>query len=148
MEKKEIIKIFEKRKHVRFPVMRDMAKPILVRYNGEHESMPAFLIDLSAGGIGIITFQKLKPGMKLQLNLDLPGLKIENINAEVMWVKQRSETFRCGIKFLHLPKNLIEKINTIARDYISCEERISLDFHKICHKKCRYYLLCDKLQKK
>ena len=139
-----------RRKHRRMPVITSFLRPILIRSRQLEikESVPAIIVNLSAGGLSMITFCPISTNLKLSLDIDLPGLKIFNIASHVLRVKQRYKTYMAAIRFDRLKKEAKNKINQMADDYDLCETKLMLGETKICSKKCSYYLLCNKKVKK
>ncbi len=128
------------------PVISSFLKPVLIRSDqlGLRESAPGIIVDLSAGGLAMITFVPIYPGTRLSLNLNLPGLRIKDIVAHVLRVKQKYKTYMAAIKFDRLNSKSKDKINKMADDYDLCETRLMLGEKKICSRRCSYFPLCSK----
>ena len=135
-----------RRKHRRMPVISSFLKPVLIRSDqlGLKESAPGIIVDLSAGGLAMITFVPIYPGTKLSLNLNLPGLIIKDIVAHVLRVKQKYKTYMAAIRFDRLNNKARSKINRMADDYDLCETKLMLGEKKICSRRCSYFPLCSK----
>jgi len=132
------------------PVISSFLKPVLIRSDqlGLKESAPGIIVDLSAGGLAMITFVPIYSGIKLSLNLNLPGLNIKDIVAHVLRVRQKYKTYMVAIKFDRLNNKARSKINRMADDYDLCETKLMLGEKKICSRRCSYFLLCSKAIKK
>jgi hypothetical protein len=68
--------------------------------NGEDDSIPVKLLNLSAGGLGILSQQEMVLGQQLILTIGIPTPSAE-IKAEVVWVQQDGERYRVGLRFLN-----------------------------------------------
>ncbi|MFH1666028.1 MAG: PilZ domain-containing protein [Elusimicrobiota bacterium] len=138
----------ERRKHVRLPVMKNIAKPVELLLGKSTTPAPAILLDLSAGGMGLLSFIPIKEGSKVCTKIDLPGLKTNTIEGKVMWDISKEETFRIGISFTKIEDHDFNHIEKMAEDFVKCETKIVQAEHNICFPKCRYHAVCDKSIKK
>jgi hypothetical protein len=138
--------INERRKHKRFPVMKNLIKPIELIFDTTSNKLhvPAVLLDLSAGGIGLLTFVPIETGTKIITYLIFEGLNTGPIEGKVVWVITKGESWRVGIAFTKIEKTDFDKINSIAQDYIDCETQISMKIKNICYNSCKYWPLCNK----
>lgn len=134
----------ERRKYVRFPVMKDIAQPIDLFFESSPEPVPAVLLDLSAGGCGLLTFVPIEVGTNIQAKINLPGLKIENVKGKVIWTITKGTSWRLGIAFTEISKADFDKIKEISDDYKDCETKLSLGVTDVCFKECKYMPLCTK----
>ncbi|OGS26777.1 MAG: hypothetical protein A2297_02155 [Elusimicrobia bacterium RIFOXYB2_FULL_48_7] len=134
----------ERRKHARLPVMKNIAKPVELLLGESSTPVPAILLDLSGGGMGILTFVPFKPGTVICAKIDLPGLKTNVIEGKVMWDIARENTFRLGISFVKIEKEDFDKVEKAAEDFVKCENKIALEEKNICHPRCHYHAICDK----
>lgn len=137
----------ERRKHERFPVIKNLVRPIELVFDNKAYSkhVPAILFDLSAGGMGLLCFEPITTSTIVLLNIEMEGLKVGPAYGKVVWAFEKGESWRVGINFTNLNENDKEKINNLARDYIECEMRAEhLEKDKICVSKCHYRVLCEK----
>lgn len=111
--------IQERRKHKRFPVIRNLAKPVELIFENHPAatSVPAVLLDLSAGGIGLLSFVPVEIGTKIVSIIDLEELSFGPVEGKVIWSLAKGESWRLGILFTKISKPDCNKINSIARDY-------------------------------
>ena len=67
----------EKRKHSRVPAIHNLAKPIEIIFDKPKtvSSAPAVLVDLSPGGMGLLTFIPINKGTIVTAQIDFKGLK-------------------------------------------------------------------------
>lgn len=135
----------ERRRYQRFPIMHDLAKPVELRFKTGSITtpVPAVLLDLSAGGMGILTFMAIDVGSDIVIRINLADLKID-VEGKVIWSLCKGETWRIGIAFNKINKDTIQKINRIAEDYNACEIKIGFGIKDVCFKECSYYALCTK----
>lgn len=147
----------ERRRHPRFPAAGHpkkepakvvIFKPINLFFWEIRTTIPGVLLDLSAGGMGLLTFVPVKKGCRLKLQLDLPALKTEIIEGRVAWIVGKGESWRLGIEFSKISRKDSEMINHVASDYSGCEMRILKNDKAVCVKNCHYALSCSKTQKK
>ena len=72
-----------------------------------------FVVDISAGGVGLKSRQPLNSGFVLIFDLNF-GLSTYKIMAKVMWSKQRDSYYRSGLEFVSMPYKLKSEINTLT----------------------------------
>ncbi len=137
----------ERRKHVRFPVMKNIAKPVELMIGESTVPVPAILMDLSLGGMGLLTLVSIKTGTKLATKINLPGFQTNSIDCRIVWDVCKESTFRIGINFVKLENTDFKKIETMSRDYADCETRIAGTEKHVCKTECHYKPLCEKKQK-
>lgn len=88
--------INEKRETERRPDARTIGYSLSIFHNWELKSgLKADIIDLSAGGIGVITSYRLYPGNVLRFDSPL-----ENKSGVVKWSVQKENRYRAGIRFI------------------------------------------------
>lgn len=133
----------ERRKHVRLPVMKNIGKPVELLFGDSNTPVPAVLLDLSAGGMGLLTFIPIKPGATICTKIDLPGLKTNVIECKVMWDIAKESTFRIGISFAKIEKDDFNKIEKMAEDFVKCEAKLAAGEKDICFTKCLYHAVCE-----
>lgn len=134
--------VVEKRQYGRFPL--PLIKPIKIHIGSLKEEVAAIMVNISAGGLGLLSFIHIPLNTNLILGLNFKGLKIKKIRSKVVWVKQKENTFQIGIKFTSIPNTFKNKIYKMAEDFDICEKKILLGLKDVCYKKCSYYLLCSK----
>jgi len=106
----------DKRVSKRFPIMHQLAEPVLVRTESSksEKSIPAVMANLSASGMALLTFLPLAIGKILFMSFDLRHVKIDNIKSKVVRCDTKDGTYVLGIKFLGLPNGVKTKINKMA----------------------------------
>lgn len=135
----------ERRKHSRFPIISDLVEPIMLKVSSCEikEGVPGIMMDLSAGGVVVITFIPLPEKSLLELSINIPGLKIKKVVGKIVRVEEKTGTYTVGIGFTKLSKAVKDKINQMAKDFHHCKMRHLNGEKNICFKKCSYYALCS-----
>ena len=135
----------ERRRHHRVPIISELVEPVLVRVSPSEldEEIPGIMMNLSAGGMVVITFLSLPWGALIDLIINLPGLKIGNVKGRVVRVEEKGGTYLVGISFASLEKGAKDSINRMAKDFNNCKKRHLKGEKNICFKKCAYYPLCS-----
>jgi c-di-GMP-binding flagellar brake protein YcgR len=78
----------------------DLAVPVSVKCKGKKQKQ-AQLVNLSQGGMQIITDAAIDSAAELQVSFDLPGSKSSlKAKAEIVWQDQRGNL---GVRFLKVP---------------------------------------------
>ncbi|MHB9154510.1 MAG: PilZ domain-containing protein [Endomicrobiales bacterium] len=132
----------EKRRHNRLPVLHEMDEPIQIAMN--NKAVPGILVDLSAGGMSLLTFTSIPVGTEVTLSIDVPGLKTQPLGGKVVWALAKKEMWRIGIVFSRIDPIDFRHINRLAFDCSDCETKLALGVTDICFDKCSYYPLCEK----
>lgn len=139
----------ERRKHPRFPILRDLAEPVEIVIAGKKsQSLPGVLTNLSAGGVDIVlmgALDKSRPAQNLKLSLNnIPGLDPIKLAGRVVWTREKGETTLMGIQFTQIAAKHQKQINDMARAYWECEGRIDRGEFEICFRECSYWEPCRK----
>jgi hypothetical protein len=157
----------ERRKHPRFGLIDDLIEPIVLRYvpekakvtasakarkSGEDvpkhlQTQPAILVNLSAGGMSLVTFLAPPHAKVFKMTLTVPGLDHLPIEGKVVRVDKKGETFNVGIQFTKIAQKYVRQIAHMAEDDQDCHTRIALQLPEVCVPTCRFHLLCNKPQK-
>lgn len=150
--------IEERRKHIRFPIMHNVGEPIELEVQLNHKkiSLPGFIMDLSAGGMGVLILGKSVPelprGATFVLDLKLPKLSSHNVEGKIVRISKAKKNqpqqamgeWFLGLMFTKISSDLAEKINDMAEDWSICETKIQLRLQDICFRECSYWDLCEK----
>lgn len=135
----------ERRKHKRYPVLREIDKTIQIVLGGK--ALPGVLVELSAGGMAILTFTSIPVGTEINLSLDLPGLKTHELAGRIVWSLAKGEMWRLGIAFDKINPIDFRHINRMGFDYSDCSTKLALGVSDVCSDKCSYLELCQRDQK-
>ncbi len=93
----------EKRESVRKNFCREIEMESMTMERGKIGSVlrKARCVDISRGGVGIMTESELRKGEVLKLFMPLEGFDLTlPVYAQVMWASPGDKEFRAGIRFL------------------------------------------------
>lgn len=107
----------ERRKYKRLKVFH-LAVPIQIQTDVEDLTIPGILLDISAGGIGILCFKEIPLNTIVNLQIVLHHIRTDNIKAKVVWVKQVDNTYRIGFQFIEISKKDFEKISNYVDQHL------------------------------
>ena len=150
--------IEERRKDIRFPVMRNVGEPIVLKVAIDHKilSLPGFILNLSAGGMKIVTLgsqvSQLKEGIPFDLDLKIPNLSTHHIEGKIVRIKKgdkaklhhSNDEWFLGLLFTKIKSTVAHEINRMAEDWSVCETKIQMSLPDICFRECYYWDLCEK----
>lgn len=134
----------ERRKHRRFSVVEGMVEPITLELEGADNTMrkqPAIMTDLSAGGISLLMFVEPPHTKSFQMTLSIPTLEGVPIEAAVVRVHQKGETYSVGLAFRKIPREAQKSIEKMAEDSADCQTRTSLGLPDACGTDCPFHSL-------
>lgn len=137
----------ERRRHRRFSVVRGMVEPIeleLPAEAGTKGAQPAIMTDLSAGGMSLLMFCEPPRAKGIQMVLTIPGLDRVPIEAAIVRVYQKGQTYNVGLSFKKIARKAQERIEAMADDNSDCETRLALRLPEACVPDCRFHALCAK----
>ena len=141
----------ERRKHKRFPVIKDLAEPIEISVrdskSGGHASIPGVLTNFSAGGMDLVLLGAINETQPIKLSLHLPGFDRFSIEGRVVWTRPKGSTEIVGLEFTKIDKDHAHQITHMAEAYWECEHRITEKAPTVCFHGCTYWDLCEKTQK-
>ena len=150
--------IEERRDHIRFPVIHNVGEPIELKVlsNGKKISIPGYIINLSAGGIGIITLGKqsseLRVGAPFVMDLKLPELVGRNVKGKIVRIQKgrkaelrhSNDEWFLSLAFTKIKSSHSNHINRMAEDWNICETKIQMRLPDVCFRGCAYWKLCEK----
>ena len=134
----------ERRKHRRFSVVEGMVEPITLELDGpatDGKKQPAIMTDLSAGGISLLMFVEPPRAKSFAMTLSIPGLDEVAIEASVVRVHQKGETYSVGLIFNKIGKDAQKRIEKMAEDSADCQTRVSLGLPDACGTDCPFHSL-------
>lgn len=137
--------MLNRRKHQRLPVIKDFAREVNILIG--KEKLNGIILNLSAGGILLLTYSNLPKDSNLTLSFHLPNIETQPIQGKIIRVKQKAVMYEIAIEFLQIDTLDSKRINRIAIDYNDCENKIALGAKDVCRKECSYFDLCDKVNK-
>ncbi|HVE12759.1 MAG TPA: PilZ domain-containing protein, partial [Elusimicrobiota bacterium] len=151
--------------HARFGLIDDLIEPIVLRYVPEKaakpakarktgddipkhlHTQPAVLVNLSAGGMSLVTFLAPPHAKVFKMTLTVPGLNHLPIEGRVVRVDKKGDTYNVGIQFTKIAKKYQRQIAHMAEDDQDCHTRVALQLPEACVPTCRFHSLCTKPQK-
>lgn len=151
----------ERRKKARFSVMKNVGEPIDLKVirDSRQVSIPGFVLNLSAGGMGIVTLgdqaAELKIGTPFLLNLHLSPQHIYNVEGNIVSI-QKSEKAKLhhengewymGLEFTKIKASQAKEIEKLADDWNLCETKLQMNLPDVCYKDCSCYAFCEKSAK-
>ncbi len=138
----------ERRKHKRFPVLRELAEPVDIRLSpspiDSKQPIPGVISNLSAGGMALITFIPLPVDATIAITLDIPDLEKTKVEGKVVRREDKGGSYLHGIMFTSVSEKARHHLNQMGIDYEDCEIKLSLGLTDVCDKKCTYWHLCTK----
>lgn len=134
----------ERRQHRRFSVVEGMIEPISLQLGTETKSQPVIMTDLSAGGMSLLMFCEPPHSKNFEMILAIPGLDKAPIEASIVRVHQKGETYSIGLSFTKIAKKFQDRIASMADDNADCETRVALRLPEACVPDCRFHSLCAK----
>lgn len=140
----------ERRRHRRFSVVEGMVEPITLQFtmdDSTKKSQPVIMTDLSAGGMSLLMFVEPPHAKSFEMLLSIPGLDHTPIEASVVRVHQKGETYAVGLSFVKIAKKSQDRIEALANDNADCETRLALRLPEACVPNCHFHALCAKPSK-
>ena len=116
----------EKRSYERYPVQFDVK---LKKLNETSAEIDATIVDVSFGGLGIITSEEVKSGTKISVEWENPPFHFDGdavaVGATVDIVKPEGESgsFRLSLKFLDKDSGLIQSLLNWIQMQVSMQQR-------------------------
>ncbi len=107
----------QRRKYKRLKVFH-LAVPIQLQIDERNLAIPGILLDISAGGIGILCFKEIPINTIVNLQIALHHIKTDTIKAKVVWVKQMDNTYRMGLQFIEISKKDFEQISNYVDQHL------------------------------
>src|SRR3989339_594804 len=115
----------DRRVHKRLQLTLSIAQPIRLELHTDQYDgvMPGIMVNLSAGGMAIIVFQKLQMESKIEFNLKFMGIE-QQVKGKVLRVEERTgNTFIVGIQFDKVIESMKDKLGSMVEDSDICEIR-------------------------
>jgi c-di-GMP-binding flagellar brake protein YcgR len=107
----------ERRQYKRLKVFH-LAVPIQINAENIGSVIPGILLDISAGGVGILSFKEIPINTVVNLQIVLHNIKTDIIKAKVVWVKQVEKTYRIGFQFTEISKKDFEQISIYVEKHL------------------------------
>jgi len=107
----------ERRQYKRLKVFH-LAVPIQINAENIGSVIPGILLDISAGGVGILSFKEIPINTVVNLQIVLHNIKTDIIKAKDVWVKQVEKTYRIGFQFTEISKKDFEQISIYVEKHL------------------------------
>lgn len=75
--------------------------------------MELILLNISAGGLGILSEAEFETGTVLVLNVELEGINYERISARVMWGIKKGNMYRHGLEIINISGRLFSHLRKL-----------------------------------
>lgn len=137
--------MINRRRHPRLPVITNIARE--VRITTEKDSFPGVIINLSAGGMLLISYSDIPVNTEICLAFDIGTIETRQIYGKIVRSVKKSIMWELGIQFTKIDTLDSKQINRVAIDFTDCENKIALGAGDVCRKECSYFNLCEKKQK-
>jgi hypothetical protein len=136
----------ERRKHKRFPIIKDLAEPIELALIDKHhmQKIPGILTNFSAGGMDLVLMGAIPEKSTVKLSMHLPGFDRFSVEGKLVWTRPKGATSQIGIQFTKIDEDHSKQISHMAEAYWECEDRIKTQAATICFHGCTYWDLCEK----
>jgi hypothetical protein len=136
----------ERRKHKRFPILKDFAEPIEVTLLENHHTrnVPGILTNFSAGGMDMLLMSQIVGTPTIKISMHLPGFDRFSVEGKVAWSKDKGATSLIGLEFTKIDQDHAKQITHMAEAYWECEDRITAKAAAVCFHGCTYWDLCEK----
>ncbi len=148
----------ERRKHSRLSVIRNVGEPMEldIVQNGKKIEILGFVINLSAGGVGIITLgdqaKDLVSGTQFILTLTLGDFVCKNVEGKIAHVSvgakakahHNKNEWMVGLSFTKIKAEDARHINKMADDWDICETKMGMKLPDICFRQCTSWDICEK----
>ena len=139
-------------------MMRNVGEPIALELIQHHKkiSIPGFILNLSSGGIKIVTLgsqaAELSTGATFLLDLKLPHLFSHHVEGKVIHIRKadkarlhhNSDEWFLSLEFTKIKSSDLHRLNQMAEDWSICETKIELGLPDVCYRECSYWDLCEK----
>jgi len=137
----------ERRKHPRLPLHLSVAKLVDFKCDGLDQPAPAILVDLSAGGLSMITFGLPHITKNVTFRLELPGFVNAQLHGKIVRAIKKGETYQVAVAFSEYKEEWARLVAKLVRAYNVCEDRLSQGDRRFCFKGCSFFALCQKDEK-
>lgn len=136
----------ERRKHKRFPIIKDLAEPIEITVLENHHTrvVPAVLTNFSAGGMDLVLMSTIQGNPTFKISMHLPGFDRFTVEGKLAWNRPKESTSVIGLEFTKIDKDHANQITHMADAFWECEDRIRTKASITCFHGCTYWDLCEK----
>ena len=151
----------ERRRQPRLPVMRNVGEPIDLQVIRDHRktSIPGFILNLSAGGLRIVTLgdqaAELTIGTPFILDVHIAPKYQYLVEGRIVSMQKSDKAklhhsdgeWFLGLEFTKIKDSDAKELNRLAEDWNICETKIKMNLPDICYKECSCFPFCEKTVK-
>ncbi len=148
----------ERRKHSRLSVIRNVGEPMEldIIQNGKKIEILGFVINLSAGGVGVVSLgdqaKDLIAGTTFVLTLTLGDFVCKNVEGKIAHVglgpkaklHHTGGEWMIGLSFTKIKPEYTKHINKMADDWGICETKMGMKLPDVCFRACTCWDICEK----
>ena len=148
----------ERRKKTRFSIMKNVGEPVDLQVVRDHRktSIPGFVLNLSSGGMRIITLgdqaAELKIGTPFDLKLHLSPKHIYEVQGQIVSVQKgdkaklhhTSGEWQLSLEFSKIKSADADAIDKLAEDWNICDTKMQMRLPDICFRQCSCFQFCEK----
>ncbi len=131
--------ITERRRHPRLPLHLSVVKMVDFKCEGLDQTAPAILIDISAGGVGMVCFALPQLAKNITFSIDLPDLVKAKLHGKIIRAVQKGDTYRVAIEFTEFQEQWGHMVTKLIKSHKDCEDRWSQGDRKHCPKECAFH---------
>ncbi len=135
----------ERRRHPRLPLHLNVAKMVDFKCEGLDQPAPAVLIDIAAGGVGMVCFALPQLAKNITFNIDLPGLVKAKLQGKIVRAVQKGDTYRVAIEFTEFQEQWSHMVSKLIKSQKDCEERWNQGDRHYCPKECSFHRVFPKI---
>jgi hypothetical protein len=151
----------DRRQQPRLPIMKNVGEPVELQVVLDHRriSLPGFILNLSSGGMGIVTLgtqaEGIPVGTTFLLDLKMGHLHSHNVEGKIVRIEKgekaklhhNSDEWYLALSFTKIKPSDAHHINRMAEDWAVCETKIQMNLPDICFKDCSCWTFCEKIVK-
>ncbi|MDD5687386.1 MAG: PilZ domain-containing protein [Elusimicrobia bacterium] len=139
----------ERRKFKRFSLIEGMAEPVEVFFPPPFYQGPIVgkIVDISSGGIGMITSEPVPKFFIFSLHIGLSGIPSFDVKGKVVRLENKNSQYYTGISFTEIDGNTAEVLKNIAEDNDKCDKKRAEGQKDFCFEECKFASLCGKKEK-
>lgn len=141
--------------------MRNVGEPVDLQVIRDHKktSIPGFILNLSAGGMKIVTLgdqaAELTIGTHFVLDLQMHHIHPFHLEGQIISIQKGEKAklhhtggeWLLGLSFTKISSADSHEITRMANDWNICESKMQLNLPDICFKECCCWDFCEKTVK-
>ena len=138
--------------------MQNVGDPIELKVvkEGRQTSVLGFILNLSSGGVKIVTLgdqsKDLSLGDTFLMDMKLPHLFSHNVEGKIIHIQkgEKARLHHCSdewflsLEFTKIKTTDLQKLNRMGEDWNICETKRQMGLPDVCYRECAYWDLCEK----